>query len=30
MLLVDMDAQANLTESLGISTELDNTIYQGH
>ena len=28
VLLVDMDAQANLTESLGISTELDNTIYQ--
>lgn len=28
VLLVDMDAQANLTESLGISTELDNNIYQ--
>lgn len=28
VLLIDMDAQANLTDCLGISTEMENTIYQ--
>ena len=28
VLLIDMDAQSNLTDCLGVSTELDDTIYQ--
>ena len=28
VLLIDMDAQANLTDCLGISTEMEKTIYQ--